>query len=92
MSLYFSDEGQHRAAHVINYTRLTNTTRRSITNSSSNNNYLPQLKKDLIDVITKYVAIDENSVNVNLEQSATNDILEINIGLNDGNNRRILDA
>ena len=61
-------------------------------NSSSNNNYLPQLKKDLIDVITKYVAIDENSVNVNLEQSATNDILEINIGLNDGNNRRILDA
>ena len=61
-------------------------------NSSSNNNYLPQLKKDLIDVITKYVAIDENSVNVNLEQSATNDILEINIGLNDEKSRRILDA
>ena len=61
-------------------------------NSSSNNNYLPQLKKDLIDVITKYVAIDENSVNVNLEQSATNDILEINIGLNDEKSGRILGA
>ncbi len=37
MSLYFSDEGQHRAAHVINYTRLINNTRRSLTNSASNN-------------------------------------------------------
>ena len=37
MSIYFSDEGQHRAAHVVHYTRLTNTTRRSLTNSASNN-------------------------------------------------------
>ena len=37
MSIYFSDEGQHRAAHVVHYSRLTNTTRRSLTNSNSNN-------------------------------------------------------
>ena len=40
MGVYFSDEGQHRAAHVVHYTRLTSTTRRSLTNSSSNNNIL----------------------------------------------------
>ena len=37
MSIYFSDEGQHRAAHVVHYTRLKNNTRRSLTNSASNN-------------------------------------------------------
>ena len=36
MGVYFSDEGQHRAAHVVHYTRLKNNTRRSLTNSSSN--------------------------------------------------------
>ena len=36
MGVYFSDEGQQRAAHVVHYTRLKNTTRRSLTNSSSN--------------------------------------------------------
>ena len=36
MSIYFSDEAQHRAAHVVHYSRLTNNTRRSLTNSSSN--------------------------------------------------------
>ena len=40
MGVFFIDEGQHRAAHVINYTRLKNTTRRSLTNSASNNNIL----------------------------------------------------
>lgn len=37
MAIYFNDEAQSKAAHVINYTRLTNNTRRSLTNSSSNN-------------------------------------------------------
>ena len=40
MSIYFSDEAQTRAAHVINYTRLTNTTRRTLTNSTSNNEHV----------------------------------------------------
>ena len=38
MSIYYADEAQHRAAHVVHYTRLVNNTRRSLTNSSSNNN------------------------------------------------------
>ena len=38
MGVFFADEAQHRAAHVVHYTRLVNNTRRSLTNSSSNNN------------------------------------------------------
>ena len=38
MGVFFADEAQHRAAHVIHYTRLVNNTRRSLTSSSSNNN------------------------------------------------------
>ena len=36
MSIYFSDEAQHRAAHVVHFTRLVNNTRRTLTGSSSN--------------------------------------------------------
>jgi len=40
MAIYFSDEAQTRAAHVINYTRLTDNTRRSLPGSSSNQEML----------------------------------------------------
>jgi hypothetical protein len=40
MAIYFSDEAQARAAHVINFTRLTNNTRRTLGGSSSNQEML----------------------------------------------------
>ena len=40
MGIYFSDEAQTRAAHVINYTRLNNNTRRTLGGSSSNQEIL----------------------------------------------------
>ena len=40
MAIYFSDEAQARAAHVINYTRLTDNTRRSLGGSSNNQEML----------------------------------------------------
>jgi len=40
MAIYFSDESQTRAAHVINYTRLTNDTRRTLGGSSNNQELL----------------------------------------------------
>lgn len=40
MSIYFADEAQTRAAHVINYTRLTNNTRRTLGGSSNNQEML----------------------------------------------------
>jgi cell division topological specificity factor len=43
--------------------------------------YLPQLQKDILDVIRKYVAIDQDAVSVNLERDETQEILELNIVL-----------
>ena len=36
MAIYFNDEAQYKAAHVINFTRLTNNTRRTLGGSSNN--------------------------------------------------------
>lgn len=45
--------------------------------------YLPKLKKDVLDVIRKYVSIDEDDVVVRLEKSKDRDVLELNINLPD---------
>ncbi|MBD2836093.1 cell division topological specificity factor MinE [Metapseudomonas lalkuanensis] len=45
--------------------------------------YLPALQKDLVDVIRKYVDIDEEQVQVLLENQGSCSILELNITLPD---------
>ncbi len=45
--------------------------------------YLPQLQRDILEVIRKYVAIDQDAVTVNLEHNDTEEILELNIVLPD---------
>ena len=40
MGVYFADEAQTRAAHVINYTRLIDQTRRTLGGSSNNQEML----------------------------------------------------
>ena len=45
--------------------------------------YLPMLQKELIEVIRKYVAVDQDAVSVHLEKEANRDILELNIVLPD---------
>jgi cell division topological specificity factor len=45
--------------------------------------YLPQLKNDLIEVIRKYVAVDTDSVSVNVESEDGHEVLELNIVLPD---------
>lgn len=57
-----------------------------ITHERANRNapaYLPQLKKDLLDVIAKYVDVDQDQVMVTLEQEAELGVLELNITLPD---------
>lgn len=41
--------------------------------------YLPKLKQDLMKVICKYVAVDQNDIQVKLGKDGNNDILELNI-------------
>ncbi len=46
--------------------------------------YLPQLKQDILDVISKYVQIDPNQVSVNLDHKEEDlSVLELNVTLPD---------
>ncbi|MCJ8170086.1 cell division topological specificity factor MinE [Atopomonas sediminilitoris] len=45
--------------------------------------YLPQLQQDLVDVIRKYVKIEQTDVQVALENQGSCSILELNITLPD---------
>jgi cell division topological specificity factor len=45
--------------------------------------YLPQLQKELIDVIRKYVNVGQDAITVSLEQDEHQETLEVNIVLPD---------
>lgn len=43
--------------------------------------YLPQLQKELLEVVRKYVNVEQNAISVNFEQNDTQETLELNIVL-----------
>jgi len=43
--------------------------------------YLPALKREILEVVAKYVAIDVEQVQVNLQREGNCEILELNISL-----------
>jgi cell division topological specificity factor len=43
--------------------------------------YLPQLKKDILEVIAKYIPIEDEDVNVQVEREGECEVLELNITL-----------
>lgn len=45
--------------------------------------YLPQLQKELLEVIRKYVNVDQEAISVNFEQDEDQETLELNIVLPD---------
>lgn len=45
--------------------------------------YLPQLKQDLLNVIRKYVPIDEDQMSVLFDKQDSLEVLELNITLNE---------
>jgi len=51
--------------------------------------YLPELQKEILAVIRKYVEVDMNAVSVNYEQEETHEVLELNIVLPDGAEERV---
>jgi cell division topological specificity factor len=51
--------------------------------SRSQPSYLPQLQKELLDVIRKYVNVDQDAISVNFEQDDKQETLELNIVLPD---------
>jgi cell division topological specificity factor len=45
--------------------------------------YLPMLQQELLEVIRKYVEVEQDAITVNLEQDEHQEILELNIVLPD---------
>jgi len=41
--------------------------------------YLPMMQKELLDVVRKYVDIDQDAITVNIEQDDQHETLELNI-------------
>lgn len=51
--------------------------------SRSQPSYLPQLQKELLEVIRKYVNVGQDAITVNFEQDGNQETLELNIVLPD---------
>ncbi|HIP81572.1 MAG TPA: cell division topological specificity factor MinE [Leucothrix mucor] len=51
--------------------------------SSTGPDYLPKLRDELLQVIRKYVNVDDDSVNVKVEKGDNYDMLELNVTLPD---------
>ncbi|HLF98575.1 MAG TPA: cell division topological specificity factor MinE [Methylococcaceae bacterium] len=45
--------------------------------------WLPKLQKELLDVVRRYVAVEQDAITVRMEQDENRDILELNIVLPD---------
>lgn len=50
--------------------------------------YLPMLQKELLEVIRKYVNVDQDAISVTMEQDDTREVLELNIVLPDEGERK----
>jgi cell division topological specificity factor len=48
---------------------------------SSMGDFLPALQKELIEVVKKYVEINDKHVNIRVEQAENYEVLEVNIAL-----------
>ena len=77
----FKRKADNGSANIANERLQIIVSHRKTANNNSEKNYLLDMKQELIEVIAKYVKVDDNKVNVNLEKAANNDVLEINIEL-----------
>ena len=50
--------------------------------------YLPQLQKELLEVIQKYVQVDKDAISVSFEQDEHQETLELNIAIPDNQTKR----
>lgn len=55
--------------------------------SKNQPSYLPQLQKELLEVVRKYVNVDQDAISVNFEQDEDQEVLELNIVLPDDNKK-----
>jgi cell division topological specificity factor len=46
--------------------------------------YLPLLRNELLEVIKKYVHVDVDAININVERDSGHEVLELSVALPDG--------
>jgi cell division topological specificity factor len=54
--------------------------------------YLPQLQKELLAVIRKYINVEQDAISVNFEQDENQETLEVNIVLPDVDTKKTKNA
>jgi cell division topological specificity factor len=54
--------------------------------------YLPQLQKELLEVIRKYINVEQDAISVNFEQDENQETLEVNIVLPDVDTKKTKSA
>ena len=47
--------------------------------------YLPLMRNELLEVIKKYVNVDLDAININVERDSGHEVLELSVALPDGN-------
>lgn len=78
---YFRSQRRHRTASVAKERLQILVAHERATRSGLD--YLPQLQNELLEVIRKYVQVDRDAVNIQLDRDGDCDILELNITLPD---------
>ena len=79
---YFRSARHHNSAAVAKE-RLQIIVAHERGNRHSSPHYLPALKRELLDVVRKYVAIEQDQVKVHLDRDGECEVLELNIILPD---------
>lgn len=51
-----------------------------------NKDIIKQLQKEIIDVLSKYIKVDQNLIKVQLERNGDQSVLELNVTLPEGSN------
>ncbi len=59
-------------------------------NSALSSDYLQRMQRELLDVVRKYVAIEQDHIKVNLDREGNCEVLEVNITLPDPSSGRPL--
>ena len=75
--------GKHQASASIARERLQIILAHERDGRSAIPNYLPALQKDLIEVIAKYIAVDQDNIKVEVQSHDNTDVLAVNIVLGD---------
>lgn len=78
---YFRTSQQRNTAAVAKERLQIIVTRERHRRNSATLDFLPLLQKELLEVVRKYVVIDDDQIRINLERDGSYEILELNITL-----------